>query len=201
MQAAPHAWPHMHVLVYGYSVQGTTRPCPNVLHGVLQPGRGAFTLVSMQVFGGRSAAFFKLHTVAMHLADQVRACGASFFAVEYWVERLVQLLKRMIKYMSTAFPELLLIHDWLLVVACRRVRRIEERTDLQTLEEAIESIRAAKRRTHDTADEKGCVMFGAPQKPGEAELNEGIPEYTTGDGEAGLGSVVLCVSMVASTSV
>ena len=58
----------------------------------------------LQVYGGLALATFKLYLAAFHLPNQVRACGASFFMLEYWVERLVQLYKRMVKYMSTAFP-------------------------------------------------------------------------------------------------
>jgi len=131
----------------------------------------------LQVFGGRSITTFKLHLAAVHLADQVRACGAGFFSTEYWVERMVQLLKRMIKYRSTAYPELLFVHDWLLVLACRRVRRTVEGKDLETLEEALESIRAAKRKVHDQPDAAGSYLAGAAKEVEEEEKTKVLPPY------------------------
>ena len=90
---------------------------------------------------------------------------------------MVQLLKRMIKYRSTAYPELLFIHDWLLVLACRRVRRTEEGKHLKTLEEMLEDLRAAKRRRHDTSEDDGTHLLGASKKVTEEEVAEILPPY------------------------
>jgi len=81
------------------------------------------TKVELQVLGGSALCTFKLHLAAIHLPDQVRACGASFFSLEYWVERMVQVYKRMIKYRATAYPELIFINAYLLQRACLQILR------------------------------------------------------------------------------
>jgi len=129
------------------------------------------------VFKGRALATFKLHLAAAHLPDQVRACGAGFFSTEFWVERLVQVLKRMIKYRSTAYPELLFVHDWLLILACRKARRTEEGQDLTTLDEAMELLKAAKRRQHDVPDDEGTELLGAAKKVTDEEKPQVLPQF------------------------
>ena len=148
------------------------------IHSGLRAGNPrALATYGLQVFEGKVLTTLKLHLAAIHLPDQVRACGAGFFSLEFWVERMVQLLKRMIKYRSTAYPELLFIHDWLLVLACRRVRRTAEGQDLKTLEEMLEDIRAAKRKRHDTAEEDGTHLLGARRNAEDEEVAEVLPEY------------------------
>lgn len=142
-----------------------------VPHGFAQPS------LDVQVFQGRALATYKLHLAAAHLPDQVRACGAGFFSTEFWVERLVQVLKRMIKYRSTAYPELLFVHDWLLILACRRVRRTEEGEALLSLDEALEEFRAAKRKPHDMPDADGTLLLGASKPVTAEEKAQVLPEY------------------------
>ena len=76
----------------------------------------------MQAFGGASLASFKLHVAACHLPDQVLSSGAAANNMEFWVERMVQLMKRNVKYRSTAYPELLFVNGWMLTQAVKRMR-------------------------------------------------------------------------------
>lgn len=132
---------------------------------------------ALQVFEGKALATFKLHLAAIHLPDQVRACGAGAFSLEFWVERMMQHLKRMIKYRSTAYPELLFVHDWLLTLACRRVRRTEEGKHLRTVQEKHEDLKAAKRKSHDSPEDDGTMLLGATRGTTEEEEAIVLPEY------------------------
>lgn len=114
----------------------------------------------LQVFGGLALATFKLHLAAFHLPDQVRACGASFFMLEYWVERLVQLYKRMVKYRSTAFPELIFINSYLLHQACMNWLHRYGVKALVTMEEAVDRARE-ERRTRKRAKTRGGRLIPA----------------------------------------
>lgn len=141
----------------------------------------------LQVFGGLALATFKLHLAAFHLPDQVRACGASFFMLEYWVERLVQLYKRMVKYRSTAFPELIFINSYLLHQACMNWLHRYGVKALVTMEEAVdrarEERRTRKRRRPEAADE---FMLGAPQQLTDEERLAVLPSHDGVDDLTGL---------------
>lgn len=126
----------------------------------------------MQAFSGRFFTTFKLHLAAVHLADQVRTCGPGYQQGEYWVERMVQLVKRMVKYRSTAYPELLFVHDWLLTLACRRVQLTAEGQNCVSLDEALGAVRKKKHRQHDTARPDDALLLGAPHVVSEADERE-----------------------------
>jgi hypothetical protein len=40
---------------------------------------------------------FKLHTCLVHVPEQAWQCGPTAFAAEWWVERLMQVFKRVLK--------------------------------------------------------------------------------------------------------
>jgi len=153
----------------------------------------------LQAFKGKFLTTFKLHQAAMHLPDQVRACGAGYLFVEYWVERLVQLVKRMVKYRSTAYPELLFVHDWILALAYRRVRLTEDGASCCSLEEALEAVREAKRRIHDTlASDDDALLLGAAKPLTEHEVNQVLPQapaqFIVGDQQHVQGLVYLLLN-------
>lgn len=83
----------------------------------------------------------------------------------------------MIKYRSTAYPELLFVHDWLLTLACRRIRRTAEGKNLQTLEEKHEELKAKKRRTHDKGEDDATQLLGASKPVTDDEEAEVMPTY------------------------
>ena len=56
----------------------------------------------------------KLHQLACHLADQAMAQGPTINMNEYWVERAMQVVKRIVKYRMTAYPEKVYLNDALL---------------------------------------------------------------------------------------
>lgn len=131
---------------------------------------------------------FKLHLAAFHLPDQVRACGAAFFCLEYWIERMVQLFKRMIKYRSTAYPELLFIHDYLLFRACLLLLRTDDGAGLISLEDALEERKVERRRRRRPAAvaDKDDVLCGAPRELNDAERELVLPAWDGVSDLAGL---------------
>lgn len=133
----------------------------------------------VQVFGGSALCTFKLHLAAMHLADQVRASGPSAYSLEYWVERMVQLYKRLIKYRSTAAPELLFINDNLLLRVCERLLLELGADDLKVLSEAVQAARVARRKGPQVeAEPADDCLLGAPRPMDEDESAEVLPPET-----------------------
>jgi hypothetical protein len=58
-----------------------------------------------------------LHTCLVHVPEQARRCGPTAFAGEWWLERLMQVFKRVTKYRCTRYPETTAVQHWLLVQA------------------------------------------------------------------------------------
>jgi hypothetical protein len=58
-----------------------------------------------------------LHTCLVHVPEQARQCGPTAFAAEWWLERLMQVFKRVTKYRCTRYPETTAVQHWLLVQA------------------------------------------------------------------------------------
>lgn len=128
----------------------------------------------VQVFGTSALCTFKLHQFAVHLVDQAKAQGATAYTMEMWVERMVGLMKTMVKYRSSECPELLFVNDWLLRVAMATWRQL--RPDVcKTFDEHVPAYRskAPSELTHDICRDKfGLQLIGAgtPLKGSEAEL-------------------------------
>lgn len=150
----------------------------------------------LQVFGSVALCTFKLHLAAIHLADQVRACGPSFFCLEYWVERMVQLYKRLIKYRSTACPEKVFVNDHLVQTACLRILISSGGGALQSLTQAISEaqIKRVKRKGRSRAHAADDCMLGAPQSLAQVEKEEVIPPDAGANGKELTGLPYLLVS-------
>lgn len=134
----------------------------------------------MQAYGGRFLTTYKLHLAAMHLADQVRACGPGYTWSEFWVERMVQLVKRMVKYRSTAYPELLFVHDWLLTLACRRVKLTPDGCHCVSLAEALRAVKRRRQCSRDMPLPDQALLLGAPKKVDAGEKGEVLWSPTPG---------------------
>jgi hypothetical protein len=63
-----------------------------------------------------------LHTCMLHVPEQVRLCGAAAFSAEWWLERLMQVFKRVTKYRCTRYPETSAVQHWLTVAALDEMR-------------------------------------------------------------------------------
>jgi hypothetical protein len=58
-----------------------------------------------------------LHTCLVHVPEEARRCGPTAFVGEWWLERLMQVFKRVTKYRFTRYPETTAVQHWLLVQA------------------------------------------------------------------------------------
>lgn len=76
-----------------------------------------------QHFGTHALMTFQLHTCMVHVAEQAEECGPLAFAGEWWVERLMQVFKRIVKYRSTRFPETVAVNHWLATQALDRIKQ------------------------------------------------------------------------------
>lgn len=109
----------------------------------------------MQAFGASALCTFKLHQFVVHLVDQAKGQGATAHTMEMWVERMVGLMKTMVKFRSSECPELLFVNDWLLRVAMACMR--QQFPDVcKTFDELVPAYRSTPRneRTHDGARDK-----------------------------------------------
>lgn len=64
-----------------------------------------YSVLVQQHFGTNELMTFQLHTCMAHVAEQARHCGPTAFAAEWWLERCMQVFKRITKYRSTRHPE------------------------------------------------------------------------------------------------
>lgn len=89
---------------------------------------------------------------------------------------MVQLYKRLIKYRSTALPELIFVNDHLLLRVCLRLMLALGSDSLKVLSEAVQEARIARRKrqgqTEDTGDD--CLL-GAPRRLSADEQAEVMP--------------------------
>ena len=99
---------------------------------------------------------------------------------------MVQFYKRMIKYRSTAHPELLFINDYLLVRACMRILQTAIGLALLTLSEAVAAARAKRRKRPVAPCTGDGIMLGAPKEMTTAETLEVLPTERGEDGATGL---------------
>ena len=65
-------------------------------------------------FGMQKLMTMQLHTAVVHLTDMVIAYGPAAFRMEFWVERMMQVLKRITKFRTSCSPELVAVNAWLL---------------------------------------------------------------------------------------
>ena len=70
----------------------------------------------------KELATHNLHTCMLHVPEQARACGATAFAGEWWLERLMQVFKRTVKYRCTRYPETTAVQHWLTLTALDDMR-------------------------------------------------------------------------------
>ena len=101
----------------------------------------------------------QLHYAVVHLVDLVQAYGPSSFRMEFWVERMMQVLKRVTKFRTSCSPELVAVNCWLLQSALLRleslhngIRQLHEKVDPKAMPEIL----SAARDRHDS--EGNCLL-------------------------------------------
>ncbi|GMH34979.1 hypothetical protein BSKO_02840 [Bryopsis sp. KO-2023] len=75
-----------------------------------------------ETLGGGKMCTFKLHILNCRAKEQHCRSGHPSFSLEYWVERMVQLVKKSVKYRTTAHPELIFVNTHLVRCAMTRAR-------------------------------------------------------------------------------
>jgi hypothetical protein len=73
-----------------------------------------YSLLAEQMIPDCRLNTVQLHNCVAHLAQNVRLYGPSIFRTEFWVERMMQVLKRITKYRTMCSPELVAVGSWLL---------------------------------------------------------------------------------------
>jgi hypothetical protein len=70
----------------------------------------------------------QLHNCVFHLPQAVHLYGPSIFRTEFWVERLMQIVKRITKHRCCCSPELVAVGAWLL--KCALAENAQVKSDL-----------------------------------------------------------------------
>jgi hypothetical protein len=100
-----------------------------------------------------------LHTCMLHVPEQVRLCGAAAFSAEWWIERLMQVFKRVTKYRCTRYPETSAVQHWLTMAALDDMRlRHPEATAL------LDRIRSSRARPSEDTTDGHSWLSGTVQK-------------------------------------
>jgi hypothetical protein len=149
------------------------------------PGHARLSLfvALLQVFGGAHLATFKLHVAAVHLADQARCQGPTALFFELWIERMVGLMKRHVKYRSHEFPErIFLTHLMLHVGMAECAKLYPEHCTLLNSEHARD--RAVPSELYDSKDGDGVLLCGKGETVTGEELSsllDLVAEQIAGD--------------------
>lgn len=80
-----------------------------------------YTVLVQEAFGSNELLTLQLHTCMAHAAEQAKLCGPTAYAAEWWLERCMQVFKRITKYRSTRHPECVGTNHFLGVQALDRV--------------------------------------------------------------------------------
>ena len=128
----------------------------------------SYARLAEQTFRMHKLLTHQLHCAVVHLVDMVQAYGPSSFRMEFWVERMMQVLKRVTKFRTSCSPELVAVNCWLLQSALLRleslhddIRRLHEKVDPKAMPENM----MPARDMHDT--EGNCLLGKLSDSPYE----------------------------------
>ena len=118
-----------------------------------------YATLAEKTFAMHKLTTMQLHSAVVHLVDMVQAYGPSAFRMEFWVERMMQVLKRVTKFRTSCSPELVAVNCWLLQRALLRmeanhpgIQELLRRIDPKAMSE----LRAAR----DQHDDDGNLLIG-----------------------------------------
>ena len=101
----------------------------------------------------------QLHSAVVHLVDMVQAYGPAAFRMEFWVERMMQVLKRVTKFRTSCSPELVAVNAWLLMRALLCMEADDE--GIQDLLRKIDpKAKADVAPARDRHDAQGNLLLG-----------------------------------------
>ena len=104
----------------------------------------SYEALVQETFGMHELMTHNLHTCVSHVPDQARECGATAFAGEWWLERLMQTFKRVTKYRSSRYPETTAVNHFLKQAALGRIAQEDP-----TVTSLIDEIRAPRTTASD----------------------------------------------------
>ena len=118
-----------------------------------------YARLAEQTFCMHKLATMQLHSAVVHLVDMVQAYGPSAFRMEFWVERMMQVLKRVTKFRTSCSPELVAVNCWLLQRALLRLEANHE--GIQDLLRKIDpKAMSGAGRARDEHDQDGNLLIG-----------------------------------------
>jgi hypothetical protein len=117
---------------------------------------------------------FNLHLLVCRLYAQEGARGKVAYGTEYWVENLIQLAKSNVRYRTSKYPELVLVHDMLIDEALARARA---KWSLGPPELALKSLsewvpQEEGRAGLDEGDEEGNQLLGSGRELKSQQLQQ-----------------------------
>ena len=110
-----------------------------------------------ETWGMQQLMTHNLHTCLVHLPEQAKLCGAVAFAAEWWLERLMQVFKRVVKYRCTRYPETTAVQHWLTLAALAAMR-LRHPDATQLLDEIRDSKDRTERSNRDTTDGNAFLL-------------------------------------------
>ena len=129
-----------------------------------------YARLAEETFNMHKLLTLQLHSAVVHLVDMVQAYGPSAFRMEFWVERMMQVLKRVTKFRTACSPELVAVNAWLLQRALLLLEAEREGVHdfLCTVDPKAKGGMAHARDEHD---EQGNALTGTLKKDDESLLH------------------------------
>lgn len=112
--------------------------------------------LAQELFGD-GICTYNLHTLACRGYKQETSRGPAWRETEFWVERLIQDLKQRIKYRAKAMAEVVLVNDLLDSMAITRMKSLDPRNTLKTIDEFLPRI-ASKAIPNSTYHEDSGIL-------------------------------------------
>lgn len=112
----------------------------------------------------------QLHSALVHLSDMVTSYGPSAHRMEFWVERMMQELKRITKYRTSCSPELVAVNGWLLQSALMRMAGNIPGVDT-LLRKVDPKAMSGMLFNRDEHDDHGNLLTGALETASESKVS------------------------------
>jgi hypothetical protein len=168
-EALQRMWGHLRAaVVYFMRYQANQHQCEHIdaaQDHLLKYGRLVQRTWNMQ-----ELMTFNLHTCMLHVPEQVKLCGPLAFAAEWWLERLMQVFKRVTKYRCTRHPETTAVQHWLTVAALDNTRLSHP-----TVTALLDRIRAG-RISADQDTTAGRSWLSGTVRAADSKVNDHVKE-------------------------
>lgn len=116
-----------------------------------------YTKLVQTHFASNELLSFQLHYCMAHLGEQAAFCGPTALAGEWWLERCMQVFKRITKYRSTRHPECVGVNHFLALQA------LEDMVSTHPLATKLyDAISPVARKTSNKDDTEGSEWLVGP---------------------------------------